>query len=200
MEKSSMSINQLATTFPKGFIVIDAVITDKFPLGTILMRNTQTNIYTLYSDNTFTSCDQLEAKQYEKDVIEYALIEYDSNIFVTYISKLQEQYGYDRFDDILAEFTREWEDAECDEEGATPEQDAILDKILSDTAQEILDRITNPIKEARKSIGITQRKLSERLEIPLRTIENWERGFSSPPKYVEKLIVEKILSLGEIRE
>lgn len=78
----------------------------------------------------------------EKRMIENALVEYSSNMPNTYISKLQEQYGYDRFDDILAEFTREWEDAECDEEGATPEQDAILDKILSDTAQEILDRIT----------------------------------------------------------
>lgn len=200
MEKSSMSINQLATTTPKGFIVIDAVTTDKFPSETILMRNKQTNIYTLYNDNTFTSCDQHEAKKYEKGIIENALVEYDSNISDTYIAKLQEQYGYDRFDDILAEFTREWEDAECDEEGATPEQDVILDKILSDTAQEILDRITNPIKAARKSVGITQRTLSELLEIPIRTIEDWDRGKRNPPRYVEKLIIEKILSFGEIRE
>ena len=56
------------------------------------------------------------------------------------------------------------------------------------------------IKEARKSVGITQRILSEQLEIPLRTIENWESGKNVPPKYVEKLIVEKILSFCEIRE
>ncbi len=51
------------------------------------------------------------------------------------------------------------------------------------------------IKEARKSVGITQRTLSERLEIPLRTVEDWERGVSSPPKYVEKLIVKEILAM-----
>ena len=56
------------------------------------------------------------------------------------------------------------------------------------------------IKEARKSVGITQRTLSELLEIPLRTIEDWDRGKRNPPRYVEKLIVEKILSLGGTRE
>ena len=56
------------------------------------------------------------------------------------------------------------------------------------------------IKEARKSVGITQRTLSELLEIPLRTIEDWDSGKRNPPRYVEKLIVEKILSLGGTRE
>lgn len=53
------------------------------------------------------------------------------------------------------------------------------------------------IREARKSVGITQRTLSELLEIPLRTIEDWDSGKRNPPRYVEKLIVEKILSFGE---
>ena len=48
------------------------------------------------------------------------------------------------------------------------------------------------IREARIAAGLTQRKMSELLEIPLRTIEDWERGRSKPPIYVEKLVVEKL--------
>lgn len=48
------------------------------------------------------------------------------------------------------------------------------------------------IKEARHIVGLTQRQLSDLLEIPLRTIENWESGVRTPPPYVEKLIVEKL--------
>ena len=51
------------------------------------------------------------------------------------------------------------------------------------------------IKEARQSVGITQRTLSELLEIPLRTIEDWDSGKRNPPRYVEKLIVKEILAM-----
>ncbi len=51
------------------------------------------------------------------------------------------------------------------------------------------------IKEARQAAGLTQRQMSELLEIPLRTIENWESESRTPPPYVEKLIVEKLMSM-----
>lgn len=54
------------------------------------------------------------------------------------------------------------------------------------------------IKEARQAVGITQKALSELLEIPLRSLENWESGKRTPPPYVEKLIVEKLLSMSGI--
>ena len=54
------------------------------------------------------------------------------------------------------------------------------------------------IKEARQVVGITQKELSEFLEIPLRSLENWESGKRTPPPYVEKLIVEKLLSMSGI--
>lgn len=53
------------------------------------------------------------------------------------------------------------------------------------------------IKEARLAAGLTQRKMSELLEIPLRTIEEWEAGRRKPPIYVEKLIVEKLNNMKE---
>jgi DNA-binding transcriptional regulator YiaG len=48
------------------------------------------------------------------------------------------------------------------------------------------------IKQARKNAGITQKQMSELLNIPQRTIEDWERGVRTPPAYVEKLIIEEL--------
>ena len=53
------------------------------------------------------------------------------------------------------------------------------------------------IREARLAAGLTQRKMSELLEIPLRTIEQWEAGTRKPPIYVEKLIIEKLNRIKE---
>ncbi|MCM1104092.1 MAG: helix-turn-helix transcriptional regulator [Clostridium sp.] len=50
------------------------------------------------------------------------------------------------------------------------------------------------IAEARKSKGMSRKDVAEWLEIPYRTITNWENGERQCPAYMEKLIVEKILS------
>lgn len=46
----------------------------------------------------------------------------------------------------------------------------------------------NKIKALRKSAQLTQKALSELLNIPKRTIENWEAGVNEPPEYLVKLI------------
>lgn len=48
------------------------------------------------------------------------------------------------------------------------------------------------IKKARKKAGLTQAKMSDLLEIPKRTIEDWETGKRNPPAYVEKLIIREL--------
>lgn len=48
------------------------------------------------------------------------------------------------------------------------------------------------LKELRKKNNITQAGLSKMLEVPKRTIENWEGGVNVPPDYVQKLILEKL--------
>ncbi|MFR2255985.1 MAG: helix-turn-helix domain-containing protein [Ruminococcus sp.] len=48
------------------------------------------------------------------------------------------------------------------------------------------------IKEARKKAGLTQAKMSDLLEIPKRTIGDWETGTRKPPAYVEKLIIREL--------
>lgn len=48
------------------------------------------------------------------------------------------------------------------------------------------------IKEAREASGMTQKEMSERLKIPQRTIEDWERGARKPPEWAEILIVKEL--------
>lgn len=49
------------------------------------------------------------------------------------------------------------------------------------------------IKEARTQAGWSQAALAAYLDIPKRTIENWESGVRIAPEYVEKLVVNEIL-------
>ena len=44
------------------------------------------------------------------------------------------------------------------------------------------------IKELRTSTGLSQAKFAKLLEIPTRTIEDWESGRHNPTDYVIKLI------------
>lgn len=50
------------------------------------------------------------------------------------------------------------------------------------------------IAEARKEKGLSRKDVAEWLEIPYRTITNWENGDRQCPAYIEKLIVEKIMT------
>ena len=48
------------------------------------------------------------------------------------------------------------------------------------------------VKEIRMSTGLTQRKFCAALGIPARTLEDWERGVSRCPAYVEALIAYRV--------
>ena len=48
------------------------------------------------------------------------------------------------------------------------------------------------VKTLRAETGKTQRVFAEYYEIPLRTLEDWERGISHPPEYVLRLLEYKI--------
>lgn len=50
------------------------------------------------------------------------------------------------------------------------------------------------IAEARRSKGMSRKDISDWLEIPYRTLTNWENGERQCPPYLEKLIVEKIMT------
>lgn len=51
------------------------------------------------------------------------------------------------------------------------------------------------IKEARKAAGLTQAAAAEMIGVPKRTWEDWEGEKHSPPEYVKRLIIEKLLNL-----
>ena len=56
------------------------------------------------------------------------------------------------------------------------------------------------IKEAREKAGLTQKELSERLGIPMRTISNWESGEREPPDYTKALIIKELCPLDFVDE
>lgn len=55
------------------------------------------------------------------------------------------------------------------------------------------------IKEARKAAGLTQAAAAEMIGVPKRTLEDWETDRRHPPKYVENLIVEKLLNISKMQ-
>ena len=48
--------------------------------------------------------------------------------------------------------------------------------------------VTMDIKELRKLTGLSQTAFGEKYDIPMRTIQNWEKGVRIPPTYVLKLL------------
>lgn len=52
--------------------------------------------------------------------------------------------------------------------------------------------MNNIIKEKRIIAGLSQPQMSKEFEIPIGTIANWEQERRECPKYVEKLIIEKL--------
>ena len=52
-------------------------------------------------------------------------------------------------------------------------------------------------KEARAKAGITQDGMSERMQIPKRTIQDWEGGKRTPPPYVQRFVLNELEQLAE---
>lgn len=48
------------------------------------------------------------------------------------------------------------------------------------------------IREMRTLLGDTQKEFAERYNIPFRTIQNWETGVRTPPKYIMSLLENRI--------
>lgn len=48
------------------------------------------------------------------------------------------------------------------------------------------------LKKSRQEAGLTQATMSKELQIPKRTIEDWEGEKSKPPIYLQKLILKEV--------
>lgn len=55
----------------------------------------------------------------------------------------------------------------------------------------------NEFKKERKKYNITRKEVSDKLEIPYRTLENWEQGNNIPPKYVKKMYFKALKEIAE---
>lgn len=55
----------------------------------------------------------------------------------------------------------------------------------------------NRFKQARTDVGLSQADVCRLLEIPRRTLQDWESGERVPPKYVETLYLEKLVTLKQ---
>lgn len=56
------------------------------------------------------------------------------------------------------------------------------------------------LKAMRKEAGLTQREFAGYFGIPIRTVEDWERGIRHMPDYVLRLLVYKMRIEGMIVE
>lgn len=50
----------------------------------------------------------------------------------------------------------------------------------------------NPIRHAREQAGLNIKQLANLLGAPYRTVQDWNAGRQSPPKWVERLVIDKI--------
>ena len=48
------------------------------------------------------------------------------------------------------------------------------------------------MKHIRVSTGMTQKEFAEYFNIPLKTLQKWEQGERTPPRYVTELIKYKV--------
>lgn len=55
------------------------------------------------------------------------------------------------------------------------------------------------LKKARKAAELTQKTMAAWMLIPTRTIEDWERGISAPPYYVQRLVLNELRALADAR-
>lgn len=55
----------------------------------------------------------------------------------------------------------------------------------------------NEFKTARLAAGLTQKAMSELMEIPFRTIQDWEAGKRTPPPYVRRFVLNELNDIEE---
>lgn len=50
----------------------------------------------------------------------------------------------------------------------------------------------NAVKQLRKRTGLSQSQFANKFDIPVRTIQQWEQGVSSPPSYVTNMLEQLV--------
>ncbi len=58
----------------------------------------------------------------------------------------------------------------------------------------------NKFKSARVAAGLSQAAMSKLMEIPMRTIQDWEAGKRTPPPYVERFVLNELKSIADTKD
>ncbi len=58
----------------------------------------------------------------------------------------------------------------------------------------------NAIKKARLAAGLSQNQMADLMEIPVRTIQDWENDRRIPPRYVERLVIKELNEIAKKSE
>jgi transcriptional regulator with XRE-family HTH domain len=58
-----------------------------------------------------------------------------------------------------------------------------------------METFAQKLKEARALTGLSQQGMADRMLIPKRTIEEWERDNRTPPSYVQRFVLNELESL-----
>ena len=66
--------------------------------------------------------------------------------------------------------------------------------------KEIYDDKGNAIKDARERLHMTQSEFAKFLDMPKRTLEDWENGKSKPAKYIIEMMMEKVFAIADMKE
>jgi len=56
------------------------------------------------------------------------------------------------------------------------------------------------LKEERINAGLTQKEMSDIMQIPMRTIGSWEDGSRKCPPYVERLVIKELREIAQKKE
>lgn len=63
-----------------------------------------------------------------------------------------------------------------------------------------MENFAEKFKAARKDAGLTQEEMLAAMDIPRRTVQDWEKGIMTPPPYVQRLVLEKLETLRTEKE
>lgn len=58
-----------------------------------------------------------------------------------------------------------------------------------------METFAEKLKAARAAAGLTQQGMADLMEIPKRTVEDWERSKSTPPVYVQRFVLNELQEL-----
>ena len=63
-----------------------------------------------------------------------------------------------------------------------------------------MSEFAKKLKIAKKAAGLSQQGISDRMLIPKRTIEEWERGKNVPAPYIQRFILNELEEIAANKE